>query len=338
MFQRNMVMQLSLNEHCNLRCKQCHIWMSNASTDKYFGPEQEQAVVKFAEYCQINGRNGLISISGGEPLLNLDAVLNLASMCRKLRLQLSMTTNGTLVTEEVATALREHGPDHITVSIDSADPEIHDYIRGRPGTLEKAVNALRLLSVRDQLTRRSMIVNAQSILMKRTVPDLYKTIELAKLHGARFFYFQPLMPTFDCHSDTDQFYEQERFSTDEERKQAVDDITSILDLASKNMPHFVGHAQQDIQALFAYLMGDKLETSICNSHEKNVILSKTGEVELCFFMKDKITNGQRLPGNLFTDSLQSILTSEFAKSAAEKMSKCQESCGLLGCHRKTRRD
>jgi hypothetical protein len=52
-------------------------------------------------------------------------------------------------------------------------------------------------------------------------------------------------------------------------------------------------------------------------------------------MKEKITDGQPLPGNLFTDNLQSIMTSEFAANTVEKMSKCQESCGLLGCHRRT---
>jgi MoaA/NifB/PqqE/SkfB family radical SAM enzyme len=311
--------------------------MAGETTDKYFGPEQEQAVVKFAEYCHANGRSGLISLSGGEPLLNLDDVLNLANMCRRLRLQLSMTTNGTLVTEETAASLRERGPDHITVSIDSADHEIHDYIRGRSGTLEKAANALRLLSIRprDRLKYRPMIVNAQSILMKRTVPGLYKTIELARSCGAQSFFFQPLMPTFDRHGDSDPFYEQERFSTDEERKQAFDTVTNTLIWASKNFPHFVGHTNQDIQALFAYLMGIKPDVPVCNSHEKNVILSKTGEVELCFHMKEKITDGQPLPGNLFTDNLQSIMTSEFAANTVEKMSKCQESCGLLGCHRRT---
>ena len=58
-------------------------------------------------------------------------------------LKMAMGTSGILIDEKVARALRESGIRRVAISIDSADPNVHDTFRGLPGAWERAVQGIR---------------------------------------------------------------------------------------------------------------------------------------------------------------------------------------------------
>ena len=94
-------------------------------------------VADYARVAREAMRLGAVNFSfqGGEPLL-FPRLREVIAACRPARNVISVTTNGTLLSEERVAELRRWGVDILTVSLDSSVPAEHDRFRGRPGTFD----------------------------------------------------------------------------------------------------------------------------------------------------------------------------------------------------------
>ena len=79
--------------------------------------------------------------SGGEPLLHPD-IVELARHAVGLGMRAVISTNGTLITPEMAERLATVGLSYIGTSLDGG-PEIHDRFRGMKGSFDRAIQGLR---------------------------------------------------------------------------------------------------------------------------------------------------------------------------------------------------
>ena len=82
----------------------------------------------------------LILFSGGEPLLRED-IWELARHARDRGLKMALSTNGTLITPDVAVRIRESGIEYAGISLDGATVETHDRFRNSPGAFGQTVAA-----------------------------------------------------------------------------------------------------------------------------------------------------------------------------------------------------
>jgi MoaA/NifB/PqqE/SkfB family radical SAM enzyme len=159
-----------LNSTCNLACGFCHA-----------SPHTETGLPTGEIYQMLNivAKLGVkeIIFSGGEPLLRKD-IFEILHHARQLDFQLDLCTNGTLVTDasarELAGLLTE-----ISVSLDSADANLHDWMRGRPGTWEKVVHGIQAL-VENELE-----VHAIALMCDQTVSGVEATIQLLAEKGVQ---------------------------------------------------------------------------------------------------------------------------------------------------------
>jgi MoaA/NifB/PqqE/SkfB family radical SAM enzyme len=109
----------------------CGYWKAPSRTELSLGDYEEiRDILKDLDIC-------IISLSGGEPFLRKD-FLDIVDVFRRDFI-ISVTTNGTLLSEDLCSNLRS---DSCFVSLDSNLPEVHDSIRGSKGVWEKAVNGL----------------------------------------------------------------------------------------------------------------------------------------------------------------------------------------------------
>lgn len=138
---RNKVKYLSLimSEECNFRCKYCiHFSNSNHAFDKEKFMTEALARKAIDIYINLALGNNLseayINFGGGEPLMNSKTVLKTLEYIAQVRknipipIKVSINTNASLITDDIANALIFHGVD-IAVSLDG---------------LEKGNNSVRL--------------------------------------------------------------------------------------------------------------------------------------------------------------------------------------------------
>ena len=130
-------MRLSVTDRCNFRCIYC------MKEDQTFGPMRLEMttpeVIRVANVAHALGIRSL-RLTGGEPLIRKDVVDVVRQLSRIGFEDLSLTTNGSLLTRRsggisLAQALKEAGLDRVNISCDSLDPQKFSRIRRR-GNLE----------------------------------------------------------------------------------------------------------------------------------------------------------------------------------------------------------
>lgn len=132
-------------ETCNLRCKHCY--------QEGYEPQRADLGLVYKTLKQIEkalctwDMIGRVSVTGGEPLLDTDALFVILDGLTKIErvAHIGILTNGTLLTEELASRLSRYKKlREIQISLDGASAVIHDETRGK-GNFDKAVRGLKLL-------------------------------------------------------------------------------------------------------------------------------------------------------------------------------------------------
>jgi len=121
-------LRVSITDRCNFRCVYC---MPREVFGRDFAFLERSQLLTFEEIArlaQIFVRDfGVekVRITGGEPLIrrDLERLIAMLASIRSLR-DLTLTTNGSLLTREKAHALREAGLRRITISLDSLDDAV----------------------------------------------------------------------------------------------------------------------------------------------------------------------------------------------------------------------
>jgi MoaA/NifB/PqqE/SkfB family radical SAM enzyme len=131
---------LGLTDRCQLRCAHCY----SATGGRDRRPEwSTRAMIGVLDQFKALGALQVL-FTGGEPLLRED-VFELVAHAHRLGLLTRISTNGEFLTDDVVAKLKCSGLNQCGVSIDDADPEVHDRGRGKPGTFAMAVQGLRRL-------------------------------------------------------------------------------------------------------------------------------------------------------------------------------------------------
>lgn len=117
-------LRISVTDRCNFRCTYCmpkekfSSAHSFISIDRYLSFEE---IVRIAKaFVEIGGKK--IRITGGEPLLRpkLERLIERLAKLPEI-IDLSLTTNGSLLTREKARNLKEAGLSRVTISLDAPD-------------------------------------------------------------------------------------------------------------------------------------------------------------------------------------------------------------------------
>lgn len=160
-------MTIYITEECNLRCKHCAIVEGKMPPTTLTSDE----IRRLIDEHTTNYDNPTISFLGGEPLLR-DDCLDLLDYAATKTTKTTISTNGHLVSVEIAERLATSGA-QVQVSLDGADPEVHDFIRGK-GSFEKAWGAIerickaggaQRLVIANVLTR-SMLPHVKALVEK----------------------------------------------------------------------------------------------------------------------------------------------------------------------------
>jgi MoaA/NifB/PqqE/SkfB family radical SAM enzyme len=162
---------------CNFRCTFCNYWHNGGGK-----PEQPIAAFEAGGRKLVNVGNMMISLAGGEPLMRRD-IVDIVAVLSQWHLPM-ITTNGWLVTRELASDLWRAGLYGASVSIDFASSARHDAERGVSGAFDRAVSALEHLA--STRTERRQKVNLMAVLRNDNLDQVEPLLALAKKIGVHF--------------------------------------------------------------------------------------------------------------------------------------------------------
>lgn len=122
---------------CNLKCAHCYM---DSDAQKYQGEltteEAKRFIDDLAEF-----KVPVLLFSGGEPLIRPD-FFELAAYAASKGIRPTLSTNGTLITREVAQKIKDIGVGYVGISLDGLR-EVNDKFRGKEGAFQAAMEGIQ---------------------------------------------------------------------------------------------------------------------------------------------------------------------------------------------------
>lgn len=185
---RPLAAYLNLTDRCNLRCVFCERGTGRAA-GAGLGCE-----LSFSEICRIlnelkNWKVDKIFLGGGEPLVRQDIWSIFEYAASKKIAIWQVLTNGFILdslTEEQKSILKR-AASILNISLDSSSPELHDRLRGVPGTFARIKRFLES-SAAGSLPR----IYVASIVARDNYAEIPGIIRFLGAYGIRDIGFQPI--------------------------------------------------------------------------------------------------------------------------------------------------
>ncbi len=156
---------------CNLRCVHCY---SHSQDKQYEGEMTTDEGRRFIDDLVQFGAP-VILFSGGEPLIRPD-LTELARHATQQGMRAVISTNGTLISREKATELKEVGLSYVGVSLDGLR-ETHDRFRGVQGAYDDALTGIH------NCQEAGIKVGLRFTINKRNVQDIGGIFDLLEEHN-----------------------------------------------------------------------------------------------------------------------------------------------------------
>jgi len=277
--------EINLLNACNLRCRYCSC------------PLRETALLSTEQWVAFLawlGTVGTIRVrfQGGEPTMRRDfrelsrAVKNMGATC-------AVTTNGTRIAE--SPELLDH-LDEVVVSVDSADPQYHDRLRGPGG------HALALRTMELALERGLRVV-ATMTMTRENVHELDALLALCEGMGVPL-HAQPVLFGHPFFND-----EARDLALDDTQEREVHARLAALKRAGRKLLFSAGTYEQvstwsESYGVLAVPMEEAAGESPCMAGKFHIHVEANGDVHPCIL--HRATSFK--PKNLVRDGHEAALT------------------------------
>ena len=181
---------------CNLRCGCCHnpdTWLFDGGTE-YTAEEIVNKAIRYKEYF---GKDGGITVSGGEPLLQADFVKELFALCHKNGINTCLDTSGSILNSSVKALLSE--TDRVLLDIKYTDNALYekhvgckieavteflDYLNGQkiPVTLRQVIiptlndNETNIIALKDIAEKHACVDKIELLPFRKLCKVKYDTL------------------------------------------------------------------------------------------------------------------------------------------------------------------
>jgi radical SAM protein with 4Fe4S-binding SPASM domain len=265
---------------CNLRCEHCLSSAGEPLPDE-LSTEEAMKLLDYLEAMKVFN----INLSGGEPLMRPD-IFDIIDYASRKKFSIDLLTNGVLVTEKVLNRLEDSSIFNVQVSIDGIE-ETHDRFRGRKGTYERAINAIKLLK------DANYNVSISSTVTKQNMSEIPRIIDLAIDLGLPSFKTTFFMPTGRGKSNIDKLVLTRQDNKDFthmmiEKKKEVG--KSIFISSETDYPWLVDGL--DKKRLESMKLDESSKIS-CTAGSSSFYITPDGKIAPCPFLRDFIAGDVR---------------------------------------------
>ena len=288
---RPLAAYLNLTERCNLKCAFCELGrQKNIDSGERLTSE---------EICQIidglhNWRVEKIHLGGGEALIRQDLWSILEHVASKGVIIWQMLTNGVLLNGLNTTqrSILKKAVKILNVSLDSPNPELHDSIRGVPGTFMRVKHFLE----KSAMGKWPQIY-ITCVITKETYRGIPELIRFLSRHTIKHIGFQPVnfysnFPDYKIVKDKDRFLLRGKEEIDELGRAIEEGIKISKDLKVSTNLSFL---KLFLKEYFLYAKTDifffdrLIRNFVCSSVFNYLYIDSKGNLLPCFLLP-KIEN------------------------------------------------
>ena len=169
----------NMTRRCNLRCIHCY----SQSQDKDYPGELTTGEGKSLIDDLAQFQVPVILFSGGEPLMRPD-LPELAQYATSKGIRAVISTNGTLITPDMAKVLKEIGLSYVGVSLDGLQ-ETNDRFRGMRGAFDRALQGIKNCQAQGIKVGLRFTVNKRNV---QDVPAIFQLLEAEDIPRVCFYH------------------------------------------------------------------------------------------------------------------------------------------------------
>ena len=169
----------NVTRRCNLKCVHCYAHAKNTSFDNELSTDQgKQLIDDLAAFG-----SPVMLFSGGEPLIRKD-LPQLAAYAVEKGMRAVISTNGTLITPEMARNLKEIGLSYVGISLDGME-EINDRFRGVSGAFRSALEGIKNSQAAGIKVGLRFTVNKFNV---KEIPKIFQLLEEMDIPRVCFYH------------------------------------------------------------------------------------------------------------------------------------------------------
>ena len=166
-----------ITRSCNLSCAHCRAAAEFGSYPGELSLDEIKAVID--DIASIT--NPIIIVTGGEPFMRPD-IWEIIDYAREKGCMPVVGTNGTIITEDIAKKMAEHGITRMSVSLDFPDAERHDNFRGLDGSFDEAIRGIKLAQEQGVGVQINTTVTKQNADTLEAMHDLALSLDAEAFH------------------------------------------------------------------------------------------------------------------------------------------------------------
>ncbi|MFH1850293.1 MAG: radical SAM protein [archaeon] len=286
---------ITLTSRCNLRCLMCDHWRAECAEPTL--SEVKGYIDQISEWDIPE-----IELSGGEPFVRKD-ILGIIDYATQKGIGMNITTNGTLFSEKNMRRIAGSNVKRLQISLDGATSEVHDRIRGVPGTYEKVMKAVGFF-------RGKIPVNATTVIMSHNLNQLVELYHLTKRLGFSSITYQPVN---DSNIDVGS-----RKRHNPLRVSDLDRLDKVMDqlIGLRKMDAFIGNHPGFLSSVKDFFRDMPRERIKCYSGFISAIITPDARFWSC----------KGAFGNLNREGLKSAWESSAAKKKRKAIKRCRNIC------------
>ncbi len=298
---------------CNLSCTMCYDEPKRRGIKR----EREMSLEEIDGIFHELRHMGVfrVDLAGGEPLLFPKALLAYLHGARSRSISVSITTNATRLTKDLARRILEYDLKTITVSIDGYDAETNDAVRGA-GAFDLARRG-----VRNLLEARRECGSSTRVAIKYTFPpslseeEVRRYVALGQQLGVDQVKLNPMRPSGEASGDLHLIEDPKRYYVALESIRRVAESTPELEVSGPVNP--------------ATCFGGRIPHIRdwgCVAGKELITIDSVGNVRPCSMMNDFVA------GNVRHARIESIyLESRLLELRGRSLSECNSCSAYSTC-------
>ena len=273
------------------------------------------------EVVSWNNDEKYVSFVGGEALVRKEDTLEMIKYCNKYDLHTTLVSSGVLLDEDTIDRLISYGVDRVAFSIDGANPETHNKIRGE-GVYQKAMDSIK--KTLDLRGKEGPKIDFNTIIMDPNLEELPEIHEKARKIGVDEIFYQALVPD-NTYKNSPNMYENDLW-IGEKRISELEEIMEKL-MKFKEKYDMVNNSKRYFELVPRYFRDkEEFDPGKCLAGYMGLNIDPYGDISICGF-------GPNI--NVKDAPIRDLWKSKEFKETRKKIKNCERPCLML-CYRKAR--